>query len=70
MITLRDKLSHLTYRQACRHLGEEGEGLIRQGGRFEIEVAEPSGKNPGWNCRSATLKIHSELNRFPNIPGP
>jgi len=40
MITLKDKLSHLTYRQACRYLGDEGEKLIRQGGRFEIDVTE------------------------------
>ncbi|HQJ31352.1 MAG TPA: DEAD/DEAH box helicase [Syntrophales bacterium] len=39
MITLKDKLSHLTYRQACRYLGAEGERLIRQGGRFEIDIA-------------------------------
>ncbi len=40
MITLINKLSHLTYLQACRHLGEEGEKLIRQGGRFQIDIAE------------------------------
>lgn len=40
MLTLKDKLSHLTYRQACKYLGEEGEHLIRQGGRYEIDVAE------------------------------
>jgi len=40
MITLKDKLSHLTYRQACKYLGDEGEKLIRQGGKIEIDPSE------------------------------
>ncbi len=40
MITLKDKLSHLSYIQACRHLGDEGQRLIRQGGHVEIDVTE------------------------------
>ena len=40
MITLRDKLSHLSYQQACRLLGQEGEKLIRAGGKYDIDVTE------------------------------
>ena len=40
MINLKDKLSHLTYRQACKLLGPQGEKLIRQGGRYEIDLSE------------------------------
>lgn len=31
-LTLKDRLSRLTFRQACKLLGAEGERLIRQGG--------------------------------------
>jgi len=34
-LTLKDRLSRLGYRQACRLLGDEGERLIRQGGKFD-----------------------------------
>ncbi len=40
MITLKDKLSHLTYREACKLLGPSGEKLIRQGGKYDIDIAE------------------------------
>jgi hypothetical protein len=40
MINLKDKLSYLTYRQACKLLGPEGEGLIRTGGKYEINISE------------------------------
>ena len=40
MINLKDKLSHLTYRQACKLLGLEGERLIRTGGKYEIDITE------------------------------
>ncbi len=36
-LTLRDRLSRLTYTQVCKLLGEEGEKLIRAGGTFEID---------------------------------
>jgi hypothetical protein len=39
-ITLKDRLSQLTYREACKLLGPEGETLIRQGGRYPIELDE------------------------------
>lgn len=40
MIRLKDKLSHLTYSQACKLLGPEGGRLIRTGGRYEIDISE------------------------------
>ena len=40
MINLKDKLSHLTYKQACKMLGAKGEKLIRQGGKYEIDLNE------------------------------
>lgn len=39
-LTLKDRLSRLTYRQACKLLGTEGESLIRQGGKYEINIDE------------------------------
>jgi len=39
-ITLKDRLSRLTYTRACRLLGPEGARLIRQGGSFDIDMAE------------------------------
>ena len=39
-ITLKDRLSHLTYREACKLLGREGERLIRQGGKYHIDIDE------------------------------
>jgi len=38
MINLKDRLSQLTYRQACKLLGPEGEKLIRMGGKHDIEI--------------------------------
>ncbi len=40
MIRLRDKLSHLTYRQASKLLGPEGEQLIREGGKCDFNIEE------------------------------
>jgi SNF2 family DNA or RNA helicase len=39
-ITLKDRLSHLTYREACKLLGPEGDRLIRQGGKFDSAISE------------------------------
>ncbi len=38
MITLKDKLSHLNYTQACKLLGPEGKKLIMAGGRYDIDI--------------------------------
>ena len=40
MITLKDKLSRLTYRQACKLLGPQGGKLIRSGGKYDIDLVE------------------------------
>ncbi len=40
MIHLKDKLSHLSFRQACKLLGPEGEKLIRAGGKYDIDISE------------------------------
>ena len=39
-LTLKDRLSRLTYRQACKLLGEQGEKLIQRGGACEIDINE------------------------------
>ncbi|MCK4343040.1 MAG: DEAD/DEAH box helicase [Phycisphaerae bacterium] len=39
-LMLKDRLSRLTYRQACRLLGNKGESLIRQGGKYHINLDE------------------------------
>ena len=39
-LTLHDRLSRLTYRQACQLLGEGGGKLIQAGGSWEIDIAE------------------------------
>ncbi|MBU0641163.1 MAG: DEAD/DEAH box helicase [Planctomycetes bacterium] len=39
-LTLRDRLSRLTYHQACRLIGGNAEQLIRLGGKHEIDIDE------------------------------
>ena len=39
-LTLKDKLSRLTYTQACKLLGENAAQLIRQGGKYGIDIEE------------------------------
>ncbi|MFQ5486424.1 MAG: hypothetical protein ACE5DO_13975, partial [Desulfobacterales bacterium] len=38
MITLKDKLSRLSYTQACKLLGPRGKQLILVGGKFDIDL--------------------------------
>jgi superfamily II DNA or RNA helicase len=40
MITLKDKLSHLSYIQACKLLGPQGKQLILEGGKYAIDPFE------------------------------
>jgi superfamily II DNA or RNA helicase/predicted nucleic acid-binding Zn finger protein len=40
MVGLKDKLSHLSYTQACKLLGPSGGRLIRQGGQYDIDLSE------------------------------
>ncbi len=39
-LTLKDRLSRLTFTQACKLLGDNGNKLIMQGGKFPIEPLE------------------------------
>jgi len=39
-LTLKDRLSRLTFTQACKLLGEDGKSLIRRGGQYEFEIEE------------------------------
>jgi hypothetical protein len=39
-LTLRDRLSRLTFTQACKLLGNEGRQLIQRGGNWEIDIEE------------------------------
>ena len=39
-LTLKDRLSRLSYTQACKLLGVDGQSLIRHGGEFEIDIDE------------------------------
>src|SRR6056297_382931 len=38
MLTLKDKLSHLNYTQACKLLGPDGKQLIMAGGKYDIDI--------------------------------
>ena len=38
MINLKDRLSRLTYREACKLLGPDGEQLIRMGGKHDVDI--------------------------------
>ncbi|RJP24402.1 MAG: hypothetical protein C4529_02700 [Deltaproteobacteria bacterium] len=40
MQTLKDKLSRLTFRQACKWLGADGETLLKAGGKRTIDLEE------------------------------
>jgi superfamily II DNA or RNA helicase len=39
-LTLRDRLSRLTFVQACKLIGPQGKRLIQQGGKWEFNLAE------------------------------
>ena len=40
MTNLKDRLSRLTYREACKLLGPEADRLIHEGGKFDINIEE------------------------------
>ena len=40
-LTLHDRLSRLTFEEACRVLGPRGNALLRQGGQLDFEVPRP-----------------------------
>ena len=37
-LTLKDKLSRLTYLQACKLLGDNGQQILQQGGQLGIDI--------------------------------
>ncbi len=37
-LTLHDRLSRLTYREACQHLGARAVELIRRGGQHDVDI--------------------------------
>ena len=39
MRNLKDRLAHLTYKDACKLLGPQGERLIKIGGAYEIDIS-------------------------------
>jgi len=45
MLTLKDKLSHLSYLQACKLLGPAGKQLILAGGKYDIDPFEQATLN-------------------------
>jgi len=53
-LTLRDRLSRLDYRTACKLLGEEGPRLIREGGQRTIEVVS----QVSLDDDALTLRLH------------
>ncbi len=38
MLTLKDKLAHINFPQACKLLGPEGKQLIMAGGKYDIDI--------------------------------
>jgi hypothetical protein len=40
MRTLKDRLSHLSFTQACKLLGPRGKALILEGGKFDIDLTD------------------------------
>lgn len=53
MLKLKDKLSHLSYIQACKLLGPQGKRLILQGGKYDIDPFD----QVTLNNRRFSLKI-------------
>ncbi|NNL78837.1 MAG: helicase, partial [Desulfobacterales bacterium] len=60
MVTLKDKLSHLNYTQACRLLGSRGKQLILAGGKLDIDLFEQvrlNSKQFSMKLENATVAI-------------
>jgi len=60
MITLKDKLSHLTYIQACKLLGSRGKQLILEGGKYDIDLFEQvmlNNRRFSLNLKDAKVEI-------------
>jgi superfamily II DNA or RNA helicase len=60
MIALKDKLSHLSYTQACKLLGPQGRHLLLEGGKYEVDVFEQvtfDGEHFNLNINSAQVSV-------------
>jgi superfamily II DNA or RNA helicase len=67
MITLKDKLSHLSYLEACKLLGPQGKQLIQEGGKYEIDVfAQASFKNEHFSLNLEDAKVSITLDPMRN----
>lgn len=40
MLNLKDKLSHLSFTQACKLLGPQGKQHLMRGGKWDIDLEE------------------------------
>ena len=60
MMNLKDRLSRLTYREACKLIGPEAERLIRQGGKYEIDIEE----QVTWTDNLLTVKLDGAVVTF------
>jgi superfamily II DNA or RNA helicase len=50
MRTLKDRLSHLSFAQACKLLGPQGKALILEGGKFDIDLPDQVALNEDRFC--------------------
>jgi hypothetical protein len=60
MMNLKERLSHLTYREACKLLGPEAERLIRRGGQYDIDIEE----QVTWSDNLLKLKLEEATVTF------
>lgn len=54
-LTLHDRLSRLSFVQACKLLGENGKTLIQAGARYEIDIDE----QVSWSGEALRLRLAS-----------
>ena len=70
MLTLKDRLSHLSYVQACKLLGPQGKQLIQEGGKYEVDVFEQvSFKNEHFslNLKDAEVSITLDPKKYQRL---
>jgi len=70
MITLKDKLSHLSYTQACKLLGPQGRQLILEGGKYEIDVFEQvtfNNEHFNLNIENAQVSVTLDPGKYPRL---
>lgn len=70
MITLKDKLSHLSYKQACKLLGARGKQLIQEGGKYDVDLfsqVKLSSKLFRLNLDGAFVEIFLDSNKHQQL---